>query len=70
MPQHLPPLAGIERRLPEEILAALERATSGKYRKGELSFLLVERLDPRLLEQHLPAFARMMRILRERLQAP
>lgn len=53
-----------------EVQKALERATqncSNPYGKGRRSFEILGKLDPDSLEQHLPSFARMRRILTAKL---
>lgn len=62
----LPPLDNIEARERGYVLDRLRQATrncTSSYAKGEHSFKLLARLDPAVLVQWLPSFARMVRIL-------
>lgn len=66
----LPPLRNIESRERAAILQALAQATrtcKRAYAKGRASFEIVARLDPHVLQQHLPSFARCKRALERRL---
>jgi hypothetical protein len=66
----LPPLARLEERKRHDIQNKLEQATrhcSNAYRKGKRSFEILGRLTPATLENHLPSFGRVWRILREKL---
>lgn len=66
----LPPLVNLESRSRREIQDDLIQATrnsSKAYKKGKRSFILLEKLSPNTLESNLPSFARVKRILRERL---
>lgn len=66
----LPSTTGLEARLRNEVQQALERATKdckNGYAKGRRSFEIFEQLDPAILKQHLPSFARANRILRAKL---
>lgn len=66
----LPPNDHLESRGRSEVLSKLQHATrecSNAYRKGKRSFFLVGELNPATLEPLLPSFARMMRILDEKL---
>jgi hypothetical protein len=66
----LPPLEDLEARDRQTIQDSLEQATrlcSNAYRKGKRSFEVLGRLNPDILEQHLPSFSRSRRILNERL---
>lgn len=65
----LPPLANLEGRGRQDVQACLERATrncTNAYAKGKRSFVVLAALDPTALNS-LPSFARMIRILNERL---
>ena len=65
-PSALPSVQAMEQRDRSAILDALEKASSdcpGPYRKGPKSFELLGKLNPAVLEQHLPSFARARRIL-------
>jgi hypothetical protein len=66
----LPPLQDLEVRDRQTIQESLEQATrtcSNAYRKGKRSFEVLGRLNPDVLELHLPSFSRSRRILNERL---
>ena len=66
----LPSLIDLETRGRGELFAALMRATrdcSKTYAKGKESFEVLGKLDADTLEQHLPSFARMRHILKEKL---
>jgi hypothetical protein len=66
----LPDLFQIERRGRKELLRALDRATrncQSPYGKGTNSFFLLGELNPETLAKHLPSFARLQRILKEKL---
>jgi hypothetical protein len=66
----LPPLHLLERRDRHDIQAKLIHATrncSNAYAKGKRSFEVLEKLTPAILEQHLPSFVRICRILNEKL---
>ena len=66
----LPPLQGIEQRERQAMLNALQQATAdcpGPYAKGAKSFGLLAKLDPDVLEQHLPSFTRARLILDQNL---
>ena len=66
----LPPLLGLERRGRHEIQDKLQHATrncSNAYQKGKRSFEVLAKLTPATLEQHLPSFARIHRILNAKL---
>lgn len=65
----LPPLHNLESRDRKDVLAKLEHATrncSNAYTKGRRSFEVLGKLNPDALNA-LPSFARMVRILKERL---
>lgn len=65
----LPALVGLEAKSRQTIQQALKRATrncSNNYGKGSRSFEVVAKLSPDTLEQHLPSFERVVRILREK----
>ena len=67
---NLPAMHGIEQRDRKTILAVLENASKacpGPYQKGPKSFELLSKLNPDVLEQHLPSFSRARRILNQRL---
>ena len=62
----LPPVQNTEQRDRHAILNALQNASRdcpGPYAKGPKSFELLGKLDPQILEQHLPSFRRVRRIL-------
>lgn len=66
----LPPLVNLESRPRQEIQNDLIQAThksSKAYKKGKRSFEVLEKLSPTKLELHLPSFARIKRILENRL---
>ena len=66
----LPHTDGLEARGRHDVQDRLERATKdcqNAYAKGKRSFEILEKLDPAVLKQHLPSFARVDRILREKL---
>lgn len=63
---NLPPLHRLERRDRHSVQGALVKATaacSNAYAKGGRSFLLLEKLNPETLRQHLGSFRRAERIL-------
>ena len=62
----LPAIHNIEQRDRHEVYGDLRDATRdcpGPYSKGSKSFELLGKLNPAVLEQHLPSFARARRIL-------
>ena len=62
----LPAFSNMEQRDRHDILNALQNASRdcpGPYAKGPKSFELLGKLDPQILEQHLPSFKRVKRIL-------
>ena len=66
----LPPLTNLENRNRHEVYDKLVHASrncSNAYRKGKRSFELLAKLDPAVLKQHLPSFARVDRILKAKL---
>ena len=66
----LPPLNNIEDRSRQDLQDRLERATRdcpGPYTKGPNSFQVLGKLNPDVLEQHLPSFHRTRRILSDKL---
>lgn len=66
----LPPVHDLEGRSRADILERLERATRAcrnTYAKGEGSFTVLAALDPAVLQEHLPSFARARRILGKKL---
>lgn len=66
----LPPLNDLETRGRHDVHDKLVRATrncSNAYAKGKRSFEVVGKLKPAALEEHLPSFKRMKRILRAKL---
>ncbi len=66
----LPPLAALEQRGRHSVQDNLEHATrncSNAYKKGKRSFEILGLLTPATLEKHLPSFARVRRILSEKL---
>lgn len=66
----LPPLNDLEERSRDDVQNRLVRATrncSNVYAKGERSFEVLAVLEPAVLEAHLPSFARVRRVLNQRL---
>ncbi len=66
----LPALAEIEARSRRSIQDALESATRNcrnAYAKGKRSFEILEKVKPDVLKRHLPSFARVVRILKDKL---
>ena len=66
----LPPLNNLEDRSRQDVQNRLERATRdcpGPYTKGPKSFEVLGKLDPNVLQQHLPSFSRARRILTDKL---
>ena len=66
----LPPLDNLESRSRQDVQDRLERATRdcpGPYTKGPKSFEILGKLNPSVLEQHLPSFHRTRRILSDKL---
>ncbi len=66
----LPDLDGLEELRPGTVKNRLQDATRScpaPYRKGRNSFEVLSRLDPTVLEEHLPSFRRARRILTEKL---
>ena len=66
----LPPLSGLESRSRHDVQDRLVRATRNspnRYEKGKRLFELLARLSPAAIEPHLPSFARVRRILNEKL---
>jgi hypothetical protein len=66
----LPHPNGLEARERRNVQDGLERATKdcqNAYAKGKRSFEILEKLDPAVLEQHLPSFVRVVRILEGKL---
>lgn len=62
----LPPVQNLEQRDRHHILNALQNASRncpGPYNKGPKSFELLGKLNPTVLEEHLPSFKRVRRIL-------
>lgn len=69
-PSALPPLEDLEQRSRHDIQDRLSRATrncSNAYTKGKRSFIILAELDPNVLSQHLPSFARIKAILQTEL---
>lgn len=67
----LPSLQNLEQRSRQEVQKALTHATrdcSNAYAKGERSFRVLGELNPETLTALLPSFARMRRILNEKLK--
>lgn len=66
----LPPLVDLEKRgrhdLHENLVHA-SRNCSNAYAKGKRSFEVLVKLDPAVLNQHLPSFVRLVRVLSSRL---
>jgi Domain of unknown function (DUF4276) len=66
----LPHTNGLECKQRHAVQQALETATktcANAYAKGRGSFEILQKLDPAVLKQHLPSFARVDRILKEKL---
>lgn len=66
----LPPLVALEARERHDVYDKLAHATrncSNAYKKGELSFEILAKLTPEVLDEHLPSFVRTRRILDENL---
>ncbi len=66
----LPPLDGLEARGRHDIQYRLVHATrncKNAFSKGERSFDVLEEIDPAVLKQHLPSFARVDEILNVKL---
>lgn len=66
----LPPLVDLEQRSRHDVQDKLVHATrdcSNAYAKGKRSFEILGKLDPSVLEQHLPSFVRVRRILNDKL---
>lgn len=66
----LPPLVDLEKRGRHDVQDNLEHATrncSNAYEKGERSFEILGQLTPKALKALLPSFARVQRILNEKL---
>jgi hypothetical protein len=66
----LPPLQNLEDRDRHDVqnkLVHASRQCSNAYAKGSKSYEILGKLSPRVLEQFLPSFVRVCRILRERL---
>jgi hypothetical protein len=62
----LPALTNLEQRPRAEVQAALSHATrncSNAYSKGKRSFEVLAKLEPAVLDQYLPSFVRVRRIL-------
>lgn len=62
----LPPLVNLEGRGRRDVQTKLEHATrncTNAYEKGKRSFEILAKLNPTTLEQHLPSFVRVRRIL-------
>ncbi len=65
--KHLPKWSNLESKRKQDVFAALDRATAGckrPYRKGAVSFELLAELDPKEVEKHCPAAARLLGRLR------
>ena len=66
----LPPTNGLESKERHDVQDRLERASRdcrNAFAKGKRSFEVLGKLDPTVLSQHLPSFARVKRILDEKL---
>lgn len=66
----LPTPNDLEKRTRHDIQSRLEKATKNcknGYAKGKRSFEILEKLQPNTLSKHLPSFARVERILQEKL---
>lgn len=66
----MPPLTDLEERRRDDVQNRLVHATrncSNAYAKGKRSFEVLEKLDPTTLAQQLPSFARVRRILNDKL---
>lgn len=66
----LPSLVDLENRVREDVLRALQNATNNRYKKGEESFTVLRKLNPVTLEQYLPSFRRVQRVLSDKLTRP
>ena len=64
----LPESRNIEIRTRTDMLNALRRATDNRYKKSDVSFELLGKLNPDTLAEHLPSFRRALRILEEKLR--
>ncbi len=67
----LPALENLENRDRHEVQDKLAQATRNclnAYEKGKRSFIILGRLNPAALEGHLPSFARVRRILNQKLR--
>jgi hypothetical protein len=63
----LPPLNDLESRPRRDVQKGLTHATrncANAYEKGKRSFEILGRLDPGVMEKHLPSFVRVRRILK------
>jgi len=66
----LPSLSHLEHRSRDDVQDKLSWATRNcrnAYAKGQRSYLILGKLDPEALKQHLPSFGRVQRILNEKL---
>lgn len=66
----LPPLNQLEQRARHDVQGKLMDATrncKNAYSKGKQSYLILGELDPDVLKKHLPSFARVQKILDEKL---
>jgi Domain of unknown function (DUF4276) len=66
----LPHTNGLEGKHRHTVQQALETATKdckNAYAKGKRSFEILEKLNPAVLKEHLPSFARVERILKKKL---
>jgi len=64
----LPALNDLEGRAKTDVQQALEHATrecvhNREYKKGKCSFRLIAEVDPRVLEEHLPHFVELCKVL-------
>jgi hypothetical protein len=66
----LPPLNRLEERNRHDVQEKLKHATRNcrnAYEKGKESYIILGKLDPTMLRQHLPSFVRVQRILDDKL---
>ena len=67
---HLPSLQNLEDRERSDVFDALEASTrdcTSPYAKGRNSFIVLGKVNPDVLKEHLPSFNRVLRILEDRL---
>jgi hypothetical protein len=61
------PKTELESREKNTVIDSLVRSSNGKYKKGESTFEILGKANPTVLSEKLPSFARMIRILNEKL---